>query len=1233
MKFKNYFKVLFIGASLIFLNGFKAYSQQIYATTATEVSEGNLVADIANAEAENGLFAIVNTGGELKLEFPSTVPANSTTFIKVDDLEKGLYDALLGGTLGDLLADAGGITSYGDHYVTVSALDSIGEVVAEGSTDNFLNDSALYNRVPLKVVKNKDGDLFITINPILAYKAIIIKDITQSLILPPASNFTNVYHAFYLDPTDTSCNSEEIFTSFDGTGITLDLLGLGVTGVKDLEFAIDNDSSSFSTISVGIISAEASIYQDIYFSTTATNEDILDLSIRPKNGAILNVALGQNITIALYREDEVVFSQTLDAAPIITPLPAQDGEITNINVTPGVEFDRLRVTLTSPLGLNLDQQVDLFNVKVTPPPLLLPPGTEIQYFCVVPEAKISDLKATATGTPIWYDTVTGGEAYAVDTPLIDGKQYYGANLTGTCESTERAEVTVKLKDPEKPEGNAEQSFCLIDKPTIENLIATAPSATPGIIIWYATETGVEAYASNFELTNNGVYYAANSYEYPDASPDGSPDKTCESNKRLKVTVSIKDPDIPEGAAEQSFCLIDNPKIENLIATAPAAAPGTIIWYDEETGGTAYEDEIDLQNGVYYAANSFEYSDKTCESSKRLIVKVTITDPEKPKGAAAQSFCLIDRPTIEDLIATAPGTIIWYDKITGGTAYEDETDLQNGVYYAANTDVTCEGTERLKVTVIVTDPEKPKGAAEQNFCFIDEPKIENLIATASGTIIWYDQPSGGIAYDDTDALVNALIYYAANTDGTCESAERLEVIVTITNPEKPEGDPNQSFCVIDEPTIADLKATASGTIIWYDELTGGTAYATTVALEDGLKYYAANFDGTCESTQRLEVTVVFTDTDPPSGANPQTFCSTQAATIVDLEATATGTITWYDQPTKGTAYANTDALANGFVYYAANSDGSCESSSRLEVTVVIATAQDITIEGENANICFADVETYSVPDGYAPYTWNISGGNLVSGGMANDNEIEIEWTNTTSAKISVSLTGGCYSSNSAEQIVDVVVCSDLTIKKEVDFIKPTVEDIITFKIEVKNSDQSIFKDVNISEVLTSGYTYVSNTTTLGTYSDFNGIWNIPSLGAVESATLTLTVKVNTTGDYLNTASIIQSTPTDKDPSNNTAEALVTPLCLKIYNIITPNGDGLNDYLVISCVKGANIEIYDRYGSILYKKQNYENDWNGVANQSGKIISRGQKLPNGTYFFVLKFNDGSTENIKSYIQIIR
>ncbi|MFT5250972.1 MAG: gliding motility-associated-like protein, partial [bacterium] len=145
-----------------------------------------------------------------------------------------------------------------------------------------------------------------------------------------------------------------------------------------------------------------------------------------------------------------------------------------------------------------------------------------------------------------------------------------------------------------------------------------------------------------------------------------------------------------------------------------------------------------------------------------------------------------------------------------------------------------------------------------------------------------------------------------------------------------------------------------------------------------------------------------------------------------------------------------------------------------------------------------------------------------------------------------------------------------------------------------------------------------------------------LGANQTAMLTIKAKVNIAGDYLNIVSILSSTPLDADNTNNTAELLVTPSCLKVYNNMTPNGDGINDQFIISCIdqySNNELEIFDRYGSIVYKAKNYKNDWTGIANQTSKIIRSGQQLPNGTYFFILKLNDGRTANKKDYIQIKR
>jgi uncharacterized repeat protein (TIGR01451 family) len=71
--------------------------------------------------------------------------------------------------------------------------------------------------------------------------------------------------------------------------------------------------------------------------------------------------------------------------------------------------------------------------------------------------------------------------------------------------------------------------------------------------------------------------------------------------------------------------------------------------------------------------------------------------------------------------------------------------------------------------------------------------------------------------------------------------------------------------------------------------------------------------------------------PPTGSANQTFCN--AATISNLVATGTA-IQWYANPTLGSSLSSSSPLVNGFTYYASQTEGVCESSTRLPVVVTI-----------------------------------------------------------------------------------------------------------------------------------------------------------------------------------------------------------------------------------------------------------------------------------------------------------
>jgi gliding motility-associated-like protein len=76
------------------------------------------------------------------------------------------------------------------------------------------------------------------------------------------------------------------------------------------------------------------------------------------------------------------------------------------------------------------------------------------------------------------------------------------------------------------------------------------------------------------------------------------------------------------------------------------------------------------------------------------------------------------------------------------------------------------------------------------------------------------------------------------------------------------------------------------------------------------------------------------------------------------------------------------------------------------------------------------------------------------------------------------------------------------------------------------------------------------------------------------------------------------------------------------LISPNGDGMNDFLVIpELVQSPNnmLRIYDRFGLKVFEKANYTNEFNGISNIDNLVIDREQGLPVGVYFYILSMDD--------------
>lgn len=94
---------------------------------------------------------------------------------------------------------------------------------------------------------------------------------------------------------------------------------------------------------------------------------------------------------------------------------------------------------------------------------------------------------------------------------------------------------------------------------------------------------------------------------------------------------------------------------------------------------------------------------------------------------------------------------------------------------------------------------------------------------------------------------------------------------------------------------------------------------------------------------------------------------------------------------------------------------------------------------------------------------------------------------------------------------------------------------------------------------------------------------------------------------------------------TSFSLLTRNCPPtVYNAVSANGDGSNDTFFIEGLRDVfvnfNLEIYNRWGKLVWTGNNSKADWDGsVPNAIG-----GEKAPEGTYYYVLNLNDPDYPN---------
>jgi len=85
--------------------------------------------------------------------------------------------------------------------------------------------------------------------------------------------------------------------------------------------------------------------------------------------------------------------------------------------------------------------------------------------------------------------------------------------------------------------------------------------------------------------------------------------------------------------------------------------------------------------------------------------------------------------------------------------------------------------------------------------------------------------------------------------------------------------------------------------------------------------------------------------------------------------------------------------------------------------------------------------------------------------------------------------------------------------------------------------------------------------------------------------------------------------------------------RVPNAFSPNGDGINDNWVIEYLEsypGATVEVFNRYGQMVYRSVGYNRPWDGIYN--------GAPLPIATYYWIINPKNGR-QQMNGAVTIIR
>ncbi|MHC5202090.1 COG1361 family protein [Myroides sp. LJL119] len=308
---------------------------------------------VATLYASPGLALVISKyNSHIIASYEQPVGPDQWSYIELDG-DQGLFDMILGGSLGNALGALLDNVLFGSQNIVVSALDAQGNAVfTTSSNERFSsNESRLF--------VNGEGKNVLAIKPTQAYQKIKIENKASSVVGLLNEFKVSVSKIYTLEGAiDNQCG-KPIGTSFDGTG------GLGLTLLdvnnQNLGAAIDSGtdfSDTYSNLkSSGLLSLDVgvSLSQIFYFPNVSNADATFNVTLGFGSSA-LNLELLGGVEISAYNGHQKVYTKSLGTGLVngIDLLGLlQSNQKATIVFMPGTSFDRIEVKANGGLDLSL----------------------------------------------------------------------------------------------------------------------------------------------------------------------------------------------------------------------------------------------------------------------------------------------------------------------------------------------------------------------------------------------------------------------------------------------------------------------------------------------------------------------------------------------------------------------------------------------------------------------------------------------------------------------------------------------------------------------------------------------------------------------------------------------------------------------------------------------------------------------------------------------------------------